>query len=120
MCSYTDNRAFFLQNLAIGDTVLYGDIGDSYPWRVDAVVSKVWKKYIFLTLPDLSEVKIDRATGYSSERYNYTKIYPSEGMTAEEWKTKQAKINADYQEQLLERQRCAVGSSDSTGAIRIV
>ena len=120
MCSYTDNRASFLQNLAVGDTVLYGDIGDSYPWRVDAVVSKVWKKYIFLTLSNLEEVKIDRATGYSAERYSYTKIYPSEGMTAEEWKKKQAKINADYHDQLLERQRCAVGSSDSTGAIRIV
>ena len=120
MCSYTDSRASFLQNLAVGDTVLYGDIGDSFPWRVDAVVSKVWKKYIFITTSGLREVKIERATGYNAKSYSYTKIYPSEGMTAQEWTAKQAKINADYQEQLLERQRCAVGSSDSTGAIRIV
>ena len=120
MCSYTDKRASFLRNLATGDTVLYGDIGDSEPWRVDAVVSKVWKRYIFITLSNLREVKIERATGYNAKSYSYTQIHPSEGMTAEEWTAKQAKINADYREKLLARQHNAVGSSDSTGAIRIV
>ena len=120
MCSHTDKRTSFLQNLDVGDMVLYGDIGDSFPWRVDAVVSKVWKRYIFITTSNLAEVKIDRATGYNAKSYSYTMIHPSDGQTAEEWTKKQDKINADYRDRLLERQRCAVGSSDSTGAIRIV
>jgi hypothetical protein len=117
---YRAARAAFLSNLSAGDTVLYGDIGDSEPWRVDAVVSKVWKRYIFITTSNLAEVKINRDTGYNAKSYSYTQIHPSEGMTAEEWTAKQAKINADYRERLLERQRCAVGSCDSTGAMRIV
>ena len=122
MCSYTDNRASFLQNLAIGDTVLYGDIGDSNPWRMDGVITKCGKRDVVVTLSNFREVTVDGKTGYAKS--GRTMVYPSNGQTADEWRKEQDILEAQWRERREKAIALAssipVGSRDSTGAIRIV
>ena len=122
MCTYTDGRNSFLSNLAIGDTVLYGDIGDSNPWRMDGVITKCGKRDVVVTLSNFREVTVDRKTGYAKS--GRTMVYPSNNLTAEEWTKEQDILEAQWRESREKAIALAssipVGSRRSDGAIRIV